>query len=33
MKAGYKVIDAEMHLQEPVDFFERLPEPMRSQFR
>jgi len=33
MKAGYKVIDAEMHLQEPVDFFERLPEPLRSQFR
>ena len=33
MKAGYKVIDAEMHLQEPVDFFERLPEPLRTQFR
>jgi hypothetical protein len=34
MKSGFKVIDAEMHLQEPVDFFERrLPEPYKSQFK
>ena len=34
MKADFKVIDAEMHLQEPVDFFQRrLPEPYRSQFK
>ena len=34
MKADFKVIDAEMHLQEPVDFFQhRLPEPYKSQFK
>ena len=33
MKGDFKVIDAEMHLQEPVDFFQRrLPEPYKSQF-
>jgi uncharacterized protein len=33
MKGEFKVIDSEMHLQEPVDFFQRrLPEPYKSQF-